>query len=91
MKRVATKTVTITLKAGRDSFKVIKLVEGKPVVKSKLTEMSIRQINSYTEEVYEGADLSFLTLEDKKYYNKNKKDPDMQWALDMVYEDRTTN
>jgi len=69
MKRVATKTVTITLKGGRDSFKVIKLVEGKPVVQSKLTEMSIRQINDYTEEVYEGADLSFLTPEDKKYYN----------------------
>ena len=92
MKRVATKTVTITLKGGRDSFKVIKLVEGKPVVQSKLIEMSIRQINEYTEEIYEGTDLSFLTPEDKKYYNKHKKDPDMQWALDMIYEEqRTTN
>ena len=68
------------------------ILRGKPVVQSKLIEMSIRQIRDYTEEVYEGADLSFLTPEDKKYYNKNKKDPDMQWALDMVYEEqRTTN
>ena len=86
MKRIAKRNVNITLKGGRDNFKVIKLVEGKPVIESKLIEMSNRQINEYTEEVYEGADLSFLTPEDKKYYNKNKKDPDMQWALDMVYE-----
>ncbi len=91
MKRIAKRNVNITLKGGRDNFKVIKLVEGKPVVESKLLEMSIRQINEYTEEVYEGADLSFLTPEDKKYYNKNKKHPDMQWALDMVYEDRQTD
>ena len=91
MKRIATRSVTITLKGGRDNIKHIKLVEGKPVVESKLLEMSIRQINEYTEEVYEGADLSFLTPEDKKYYNKNKKHPDMQWALDMVYEDRQTD
>ncbi len=91
MKRIAKRNVNITLKGGRDNFKVIKLVEGKPVVESKLLEMSIRQINEYTEEVYEGTDLSFLTPEDKKYYNKNKKHPDMQWALDMVYEDRTTD
>tara|TARA_B100001559_G_C16423374_1_gene586172 strand:+ start:30 stop:305 length:276 start_codon:yes stop_codon:yes gene_type:complete len=91
MKRIAKKNVSISLKGGRDNFKTIKLVEGKPVVESKLLEMSRRQINEYTEEVYEGADLSFLTPEDKKYYNKNKKHPDMQWALDMVYEDRTTN
>ena len=91
MKRIAKRNVNITLKGGRDDFKVIKLVEGKVVVESKLLDMSIRQINEYTEEVYEGQDLSFLTPEDKKYYNKNKKHPDMQWALDMVYEDRTTN
>ena len=49
-------------------------------------------IRDSTKEVYEGADLSFLTPEDKKYYNKNKKNPDMQWALDMVYEEQgTTN
>lgn len=91
MKRIAKRNVNISLKGGRDNFKTIKLVEGKPVVESKLLEMSRRQINEYTEEVYEGADLSFLTPEDKKYYNKNKKHPDMQWALDMIYEDRTTD
>ena len=91
MKRIAKRSVTISLKGARDNFKTIKLVEGKPVVESKLLDMSVRQINEYTEEVYEGQDLSFLTPEDKKYYNKNKKHPDMQWALDMVYEDRETD
>ena len=67
-------------------------VDDKVVSPSKLKELSKRQIRDYTKEVYEGADLSFLTPEDKKYYNKNKKNPDMQWALDMVYEEQgTTN
>ena len=85
MKRICKKSVIITLKGGRDFYKTIKLVEGKPVVQSKLDEMSLRQISEYTEEVFESNDLSFLTPEDKKFYNKNKKDPDMQWALDIIH------
>ena len=90
MKYVATKNITINTKIG-NRVQVIKLVLDKVVSPSKLKELSNRQIREYTKEVYERADLSFLTPEDKKYYNKNKKHPDMQWALDMVYEDRTTN
>ena len=85
MKRIAKKSVFIELKGGRDFHKTIKLVEGKVVVQSKLDEMTTRQINEYTEEVFDSNDLSFLTLEDKKFYNKNKKDPDMQWALDILH------
>ena len=85
MKRICKKSVTIELKGGRGSHKIIKLVEGKPVAQSKLDEMSLRQISEYTEEVFESNDLSFLTPEDKKFYNKNKKDPDMQWALDIIH------
>ena len=90
MKYVATKNITISTKIGT-KVKTLQLVLDKVVSPSKLKELSKRQIREYTKEVYEGADLSFLTPEDKKYYNKNKKHPDMQWALDMVYEDRTTN
>jgi hypothetical protein len=85
MKRIAKKSVFIELKGGRDYHKKIRLVEGKPVVQSKLDEMTTRQINEYTEEVFEANDLSFLTPEDKKFYNKNKKDPDIQWALDILH------
>ena len=85
MKRICKKSATITLKGGRDFHKTIKLVEGKVVVQSKLDEMTTRQINEYTEEVFDSNDLSFLTLEDKKFYNKNKKDPDIQWALDILH------
>jgi hypothetical protein len=91
MKYIATKNVTLTTKYS-NKVSTIKLVLDKVVSPSKLKELSKRQLREYTKEVYEGADLSFLTPEDKKYYNKNKKDPDMQWALDMVYEEqRTTN
>ena len=91
MKHIATKNLTINTKFG-NRVQVIELVVDKVVSPSKLKELTKRQIREYTKEVYEGADLSFLTPEDKKYYNKNKKDPDMQWALDMVYEEpRTTN
>ena len=90
MKYIATKNLTINTKIG-NRVQVIQLVVDKVVSPSKLKELSNRQIREYTKEVYEGADLSFLTPEDKKYYNKNKKDPDMQWALDMVYEERPTN
>ena len=85
MKRICKKSATITLKGGRDFHKIIKLVEGKVVVQSKLDEMTTRQINDYTEEVFDSSDLSFLTPEDKKFYNKNKKDPDMKWALDILH------
>jgi len=84
MKRICKKSATIRVKLGRNSIKTINLVEGKPVVESKLKEMSARQIEEYTVEVEE-LDLSFLTPEDKKFYNKNKKDPDMQWALDILH------
>ena len=91
MKYVATKNITISTKIGT-KVKTLQLVLDKVVSPSKLKELSKRQIREYTKEVYEGADLSFLTPEDKKYYNKHKKDPDIQWALDMVYEEqRTTN
>ena len=90
MKYVATKNLTINTKIG-NRVQVIQLVVDKVISPSKLKELTKRQIREYTKEVYEGADLSFLTPEDKKYYNKNKKDPDMQWALDMVYEERPTN
>ena len=84
MKRICKKSATIRVKLGSNSIKTINLVEGKPVVESKLKEMSARQIEEYTVEVEE-LDLSFLTPEDKKFYNKNKKDPDMQWALDILH------
>ena len=91
MKYIATKNVTFTIKIG-NKVSTIQLVTDKVVSPSKLKELSKRHIREYTKEVYEGADLSFLTPEDKKFYNKNKKDPDMQWALDMIYEEqRTTN
>ena len=91
MKYIATKNIVISIKIGNKVQKV-QLIDGKSVPPSKLKELSKRQVREYTKEVYEGADLSFLTPEDKKYYNKNKKDPDMQWALDMVYEEQgTTN
>ena len=90
MKYIATKNLTINTQIG-NRVQVIQLVVDKVVSPSKLRELTKRQIREYTKEVYEGADLSFLTPEDKKYYNKNKKDPDMQWALDMVYEERPTN
>ena len=90
MKYIATKNLTINTKIG-NRVQVIQLVVDKVISPSKLKELTKRQIREYTKEVYEGADLSFLTPEDKKYYNKNKKDPDMQWALDMVYEERPTN
>lgn len=85
MKRIAKKSVFIELKGGRDYHKKIRLVEGKPVVKSKLDEMTTRQIKEYTEEVYDTDELSFLTPEDKRYYKKNKTHPDMQWALDILH------
>ena len=88
MKYIATKNLTINTKIG-NRVQVIQLVVDKVISPSKLKELTKRQIREYTKEVYEGADLSFLTPEDKKYYNKNKKDPDMQWALDMVYSDGT--
>ncbi len=88
MKYVATKNLTINTKIG-NRVQVIQLVVDKVVSPSKLKELSKRQIREYTKEVYEGSDLSFLTPEDKKYYNKNKKDPDIQWALDKVYSDGT--
>ena len=91
MKYIATKNVTFSIKIG-NKVSTIQLVTDKVVSPSKLKELSKRHIREYTKEVYEGSDLSFLTPEDKKYYNKNKKDPDMQWALDMIYEEqRTTN
>ena len=91
MKYIATKNVTLNTKIG-NKVSTIQLVTDKVVSPSKLKELSKRQLREYTKEVYEGADLSFLTPEDKKFYNKNKKDPDMQWALDMIYEEqRTTN
>ena len=88
MKYIATKNITINTKIGT-KVKTLQLVLDKVVSPSKLKELSKRQIREYTKEVYEGADLSFLTPEDKRYYNKNKKDPDIQWALDMVYSDGT--
>ena len=88
MKYIATKNITISTKIG-NRVQTIKLILDKVVSPSKLKELSKRQLREYTKEVYEGADLSFLTPEDKKYYNKNKKDPDIQWALDMVYSDGT--
>ena len=88
MKYIATKNITISTKIGT-KVKTLQLVLDKVVSPSKLKELSKRQIRDYTKEVYEGADLSFLTPEDKRYYNKNKKDPDIQWALDMVYSDGT--
>ena len=88
MKYIATKNITISTKIGT-KVKTLQLVLDKVVSPSKLKELSKRQIREYTKEVYEGADLSFLTPEDKRYYNKNKKDPDIQWALDMVYADGT--
>ncbi len=86
MKYVATKTISINLKIG-NKVRTIDLVLDKVVSPTKLREMSKRQIREYTKEVYEGEDLSFLTPEDKKFYNKNKSHPDMQWALDMLYEE----
>ena len=86
MKHIATKNVTVNIKY-LNKVQKIDLVVDKVVSPSKLRELSDRQIREWTKEVYEGADLSFLTPEDKKYYNKNKKDPDMQWALDMIYEE----
>ena len=88
MKYVATKNLTISTKIA-NKVQTISLIKDKIVSPSKLKSLSKRQIREYTKEVYEGADLSFLTPEDKKYYNKNKKDPDIQWALDMVYSDET--
>ena len=88
MKYIATKNITISTKIGT-KVKTLQLILDKVVSPSKLRELSKRQIREYTKEVYEGADLSFLTPEDKRYYNKNKKDPDIQWALDMVYADGT--
>ena len=85
MKRICKKSATITLKGGRDFHKTIKLVEGKVVVQSKLDEMTTRQINEYTEEVYDTDELSFLTPEDKRFYKKNKTHPDMNWALDILH------
>ena len=85
MKRIAKKSVFIELKGGRDYHKKIRLVEGKVVVKSKLDEMTTRQINEYTEEVYNTDELSFLTSEDKRFYKKNKTHPDMNWALDILH------
>jgi len=85
MKRIAKKSVFIELKGGRDYHKKIRLVEGKPVVQSKLDEMTTRQINEYTEEVYSTDELSFLTPEDKRFYKKNKTHPDMNWALDILH------
>ena len=86
MKYVATKNINISTKNG-NKVSTIQLVEGKVVPPSKLKELSKRQIRDYTKEVYEGEDLSFLTTEDKRFYNKNKSHPDMQWALDMLYEE----
>ncbi len=86
MKYVATKNIIISIKNGNKVQKV-QLIDGKVVPPSKLKELSKRQIRDYTKELYEGGDLSFLTTEDKRFYNKNKNHPDMQWALGMMYEE----
>ena len=86
MKYIATKNVTLSTKLG-NKVQTIQLVIDKVVSPSKLKELSKRQIRDYTREVYEGEDLSFLTTEDKRFYNKNKNHPDMQWALGMLYEE----
>lgn len=86
MKYIATKNIIISIKIGNKVQKV-QLIDGKVVPPSKLKELSKRQIKDYTKELYEGQDLSFLTTEDKRFYNKNKSHPDMQWALDMLYEE----
>ena len=74
MKYIATKNVTLNTKLG-NKVQTIQLVVDKVVSPSKLKELSKRQVREYTKEVYEGADLSFLTPEDKKYYNKNIEKP----------------
>ena len=85
MKRIATKNITVRIKVDDNRWRIVELIKGKVVAPSKLKELSPGQIRKYTEEEDRMATLSFLSVEDKRFYKKNMDHPDMQWALDILH------
>ena len=83
--RIATENIVLHVKYEHKEAKQVILIKGKKVTMSQLELMSVSQINKYTEQKMDSKlDLSFLSDEDRVFYNKNKNNPDMQWALDIM-------
>ena len=83
--RIATENIVLHVKYEHKEAKQVVLIKGKKVTLSNLELMSVSQINKYTEQKMDSKlDLSFLSDEDRVFYNKNKNNPDMQWALDIL-------